>query len=186
MDHQDHVQLIQDGVKGATNGIWADLGSGRGAFTLALAELLDHKGVIYSVDQDRHALRQQSKEMQKRFPASKINYMPEDFTQPLDLPALDGILMANSLHFILDKPPILQRLITYLKPGGRLILVEYNTDQGNHWVPYPLTFDMWVKLARDAGFASTERLMTRSSSFLGEFYSAISRTPEPDEMEEKA
>jgi tRNA A58 N-methylase Trm61 len=45
MDHQDHIALLRDGV--ATEyGIWADFGSGTGAFTLALAELLNPSGQI--------------------------------------------------------------------------------------------------------------------------------------------
>lgn len=44
MEHHDHVALIQEAVRGR---VWADLGSGTGAFTLALADLLGHEGVIH-------------------------------------------------------------------------------------------------------------------------------------------
>jgi len=37
MQHQDHVQLIHAGIP-AQGGVRADLGSGSGAFTLALAD----------------------------------------------------------------------------------------------------------------------------------------------------
>ena len=37
MDHSDHVNLLRNGV--LPGGVWADLGAGSGAFTLALAEL---------------------------------------------------------------------------------------------------------------------------------------------------
>jgi ubiquinone/menaquinone biosynthesis C-methylase UbiE len=177
MNHQDHVNLIKKGIPGA-GGVWADFGSGQGAFTQALAEVIGNQGFIYSVDKDNSALRRQVTRMQTAFPAVKTRYIPADFTQPLDLPELDGILMANSLHFIADKLPVLTRIMTYLKPQGRLILVEYNTDKGNRWVPYPLTYSRWEKLAQQAGFASTECLVIRPSSFLGEFFSAVSITPE--------
>ena len=39
MDHTDHVNLIRAGV--STGGVWADFGSGGGAFTLALADVYD-------------------------------------------------------------------------------------------------------------------------------------------------
>ena len=39
MIHSDHVRLLRDGVPQA-GGVWADIGSGGGAFTLALADLL--------------------------------------------------------------------------------------------------------------------------------------------------
>ncbi len=127
MNHNDHVQLIKDGVSGS---LWADFGSGTGAFTLALAELLPDTGEIYSVDRDSSALKQQMKAVQTQFPRTKVHFLTADFAHPLALPVLDGILMANSLHFHQDKSPILQLIRGYLKPSGRLILVEYNTDTG--------------------------------------------------------
>lgn len=59
MEHKDHVNLIKPAVR--KPGTWAELGSGRGAFTLALAELLGPEGSIVSVDRDRRALAAQEK-----------------------------------------------------------------------------------------------------------------------------
>lgn len=173
MNHNDHVNLIKNGIV-ETDGIWADLGSGQGAFTLALADLMDGNGTIYSVDRDKGALRRQANVIKKQFPVSEVHYIQADFTQTLNLPQLDGIVMANSLHFIFDKLPVLKHITSYLKPAGRLILIEYNTNKGNRWVPHPLTYSQWEELAHQVGFASTELLMTRPSSFLGEFFSAVS------------
>ena len=43
MDHADHVRLIRGAVTPGTT--WAELGSGDGAFTLALAELVGSEGL---------------------------------------------------------------------------------------------------------------------------------------------
>ncbi|MBO0794721.1 MAG: methyltransferase domain-containing protein, partial [Ktedonobacteraceae bacterium] len=158
----------------AEEGIWADLGSGGGAFTLALADLLGGRGQIYSVDKDRGALRAQESAMRTSFPAAVVHYLAADFTRPLELPPLDGIVMANALHFVRDKAPLLSRLHSYLRPGGRLLLVEYNADRGNFWVPYPFSYRNWERLADQAGFHSTRLLARRPSRFLGELYSALS------------
>ncbi len=82
--------------------------------------------------------------------------------------------MANSLHFVREKNTVVQLIRSYLRPGGRLILVEYNTDRGNMWVPYPLSYSTWETLAQQNGFTSTRLLATRPSRFLGEMYSAVS------------
>lgn len=173
MNHQDHLHLLQKGIP-EPGGIWADLGSGHGAFTLALAELLGPTGEIYSIDTNRRALKRQQRHLQDRFPEIMIHYQVADFTERLALPPLDGLVMANSLHFIRRKDDVVSLVRSYLRPGGRLVVVEYNADRGNKWVPYPLSYATWQELAPKHGFTHTELLATRSSSFLGEIYAAVS------------
>lgn len=173
MNHNDHVNLIRAGVD--TSGAWADFGSGGGAFTLALADVLDESATIYSIDQDTGTLNQQRRAMHDRFPERLVTYLQADFTRKLDLPPLDGILMANSLHFVRQKEPVLELVRGYLKPDGRLLMVEYNTDHGNTWVPYPFSFETWQVVAIQNGFRDTRLLSARPSRFLGEIYSAVSR-----------
>jgi SAM-dependent methyltransferase len=173
MNHDDHVGLLRDGIPSG-GGTWADLGSGEGAFTLALADLLGPTGVIHSVDRDGRALQVQLQALRDRFPAVSVTTLIADFTRPLDLPPLDGIVMANSLHFQRDKLAVLRLVRGYLRPGGRLVLVEYDADHGNPWVPYPFSFTTWVTLAAEASFRDTRRLASVPSRFLGSIYSALS------------
>ena len=173
MDHADHLRLIRDGVSGG-GPAWADLGSGEGAFTLALADLLGPKGSIHTVDRDRGALAVQLQQLESRFAAVAVTPIVADFTAPIGLPPLDGIVMANSLHFAADTGHVLELVRGYLRPGGRLVLVEYGVDRGNPWVPYPLSFATWSKVAAAAGFRDTRQLATVPSRFLGSIYSALS------------
>ena len=175
MQHTDHVALLRAGVP-RPGGVWADFGSGGGAFTLAMAELLGPGTVIYSIDRDQGALRQQAQALSTRFPGVVLQPLKADFTRPLDpaLPPLDGLVMANALHFVPDprKTEVVDRLKGYLKPGGRWLLVEYNVDRGNPWVPHPLAYPTWEALARRSGFTQVRQLGARPSSFLKEIYSA--------------
>ncbi len=173
MDHHDHVRLIRDGVAGAGPN-WAELGSGEGAFTLALADLLGSAGRIVSVDRDGNALNRQWRALQDRFPTAEIEQRTADFTQPLGLTELDGIVMANALHFVRDQPAVLTLVRGYLREAGRLILVEYDADAGNAWVPFPISFTRWETMAGGAGFLDTRRLAAIPSRFLGSIYSAVS------------
>jgi len=183
MDHDDHVNLLREGIPGP-GGIWADLGSGSGAFTLALADRLGPEAEIYSVDRDRRTLQQQARRMNARFPALTVHYLAGDFGQALDLPPLDGVVMANSLHFQRDPEPVLRRVWNYLRPGGRLLLVEYDTDRGNTWVPHPISYARWPALAHRSGFIATRQIGSRPSRFLGRIYAACSLRP-PDATSEK-
>jgi ubiquinone/menaquinone biosynthesis C-methylase UbiE len=172
MTHSDHIALIQKAIS-LPAGIWADLGSGEGAFTLALADLGKETIEIYSVDKAVHSLVIQEELFKRRFPDAHIHFLDEDFTAPLSIPKLDGILMANSLHFIAEKEPVLTQLKTYLKPNGKFILVEYNADRGNIWVPYPLSFEAWKKMAPSVGFTTPEHIGHISSDFLNEIYASV-------------
>jgi hypothetical protein len=99
--------------------------------------------------------------------------MRADFSGALSLPPLDGIVMANSLHYFKDREKILRHVRSFLKLNGALLLVEYNVDSGNPWVPYPLSFDTFRLLAPRAGFSEPQILDTAPSRFLKEFYSAL-------------
>jgi ubiquinone/menaquinone biosynthesis C-methylase UbiE len=173
MDHHDHVNLLRP-ANLAPGGTWADLGAGSGAFSLALRELVGPEAVIYAVDLDRSRLGEVERNWRLRFgePAS-LHLLRADFTRPLDIPLLDGVLMANSLHFYKEKAGVLRYVGSFLKPGGSLLLVEYNVDSGNRWVPYPISFETYRALAPKAAFSEPRLLATHSSSFLRGFYSAL-------------
>lgn len=172
MNHHDHTNLLRP-ANLSQGGTWADFGAGEGAFTLALREMVGPDAVIYAVDRDGAALRRLKKDYTARFSSTeRLILLPNDFSHPLDLPPLDGIVMANSLHYFRDKEYILRHVRGFLKPGGVLLLVEYNVDEGNLWVPYPLSFETFRSLAPQAGFGEPRLLAKAPSSFLNEFYSA--------------
>ncbi len=174
MNHSDHVALLRPGIP-HQGGVWVDFGSGGGAFTLALAELLGPESRIISVDRDRRSLSSQADTLRRHYPRVHVDFLVADFTAELELPPLDGLVMANSLHFIQNKRPVVEKLRDYLKPGGRFLLVEYDVDKGNRWVPYPLSFESWRRLSVEAGLPQVELLQRRPSRFLKGFYSASSR-----------
>ncbi len=178
MNHNDHVNLIKPAFLDETpNASFADFGAGSGAFTLALREVLGVSATIYAVDKDKSSLRELENSYAACFHStSNLIVMQADFSKPLNLPPLDGILMANSLHFFKDRVKVLQHVKSFLKPNGKLIIVEYNVDKGNIWVPYPFSFATFGKLTKEAGFTDPQLLATHSSRFLDGFYSAITYT----------
>ncbi len=164
MKRAELVGLLRGGI-GQRGGVWADLGAGEGAFTLALADLLGPEAHITAVDRDAGALRALG---------SRFEVKVADFTRPLDLHDLDGVVMANSLHFVRNQDAVVKSVRAMLKPDGRLIVVEYGTDRGNAWVPHPLTYPQWEAMAARAGFRETRLLQTVPSRWLGSMYSALS------------
>ncbi len=178
MDHADHIALVRPAV--TPGGTWADIGAGEGAFTLALADLLGPGGRIVAVDRDGRALQENAAVVRTRFPEVSIETRVADLTEPLALPDLDGLVAANSLHFVPGdrQVAVVAGLAGHLVPGGRFVVVEYDADRGNPWVPHPFSYREWERLATAAGLTDTHRLGRVPSRFLGAIYSAESRRPE--------
>jgi ubiquinone/menaquinone biosynthesis C-methylase UbiE len=177
--------LLQPGIPPGFGGVWADLGCGDGIFTAALASLAGPEGEIYAVDKSRGALERLKRTFTAEHAGATVHAMAADFTDPADstgtrrlpLPPLDGIVMANSLHFVRNKTPVLTRVAALLKPGGRLIVVEYNASQGNFAVPHPLDELGFLRLAGAAGLRQAHIMSRIPSSFLGEMYAGIAFAP---------
>ena len=173
MNHNDCINLLRNGISSQSS-VWAELGSGDGAFTLALAELINPSSTIYSIDKDPRALQKQEQILKKRFPQLEVHYIAADFSRHIDLPTLDGILIANALHFIKEKEPFISMIKQYLKPAGQFVIVEYNIEQGNQWVPYPISLKSWEDLAARCGSSETRLLNTMRSKYHKEIFSAVS------------
>ena len=176
MNHSDLVGLLEDAITDR-GGRWADLGAGEGAFTLALADLLGPGAHITAVDRDAGPLRTLAEQMGRRFPNVAVETKVADFTRPVGLEGLAGIVMANSMHFVRDRAPVLESVRKMLRPGGKMIVIEYGSDQGNPWVPHPFSYKRWEGMATQAGFERTRLLRTIPSRHLGSIYSAVSYSP---------
>lgn len=180
MKHQDAVALIRDAV-GQSTGTWADLGCGTGTFTRALVDILGTDTPIVAVDQDMGALDELRRWAEGRAPS--VVTMRADFTRASEFGdvhdgSLGGLLFANSLHFVADVDVVLARLVHLLRapargaPGGRVVFVEYDRQDANPWVPYPISRDRLPTLAIDAGLSVPVVTATRRSRYQGLMYAA--------------
>jgi ubiquinone/menaquinone biosynthesis C-methylase UbiE len=172
MNADDLRELIEPAIAGRR---WADFGCGNGNFTVVLSDLLGPEGEVWAVDRDARALERLRPRVGKR----NIKLTHADFSHPLPDPErdLDGVLMANSLHFVKDqdKPAVVSQLAGLLKPQGRFLLVEYDTDNGNPWVPCPISFRTWRNLATSLDLSEPQRLATYPSRWSNQLYSALAR-----------
>ena len=166
MEQQEAAGLIKMGIPEIGVQHWADLGCGGGTFTRALAGLLPWRSYIHAVDKDIQQLPPRVNEVSIGF--NRANFI----TDRLALNGLDGILMANSLHYVRDKVELLQRLEGCFRSDKRFIIVEYESRRPNPWVPYPIPYLQLADLAARLGYHS-EKLNEVASRFGGSMYSAL-------------
>ena len=154
MNQTDAITLISKGVTTSSPQRWADLGCGNGTFTNALFHLLPTGSKIEAIDRQTQRL------------GIPVNFTVANFeTDELKLTALDGILMANSLHFVQDKKKLITMLEPYFPGNPTFLIVEYDTDKANSWVPYPLSFPSLSTLFTSLGYHQVIKLAERPSVY---------------------
>jgi SAM-dependent methyltransferase len=174
MNTNEAIALLRGAVPPAP-GTWADIGAGNGTFSRALLALLGRSSRLYAVDRDEGAVAAIGRWATRDAP--NVTVVHADFTQSLTLPGLqpstlDGMLLANALHFVRDAGAVLARLVTHLRPGGRVVLIEYDRRRASPWVPYPIPRSSLPALAAAADLTAFIVTATRPSLFGGVLYVA--------------
>ncbi|WP_240643126.1 class I SAM-dependent methyltransferase [Sinomicrobium pectinilyticum] len=158
MKTKDAIALIESaGNRLKSSGDWADLGCGAGLFSKALSHYLPVDSTVFAVDKTRSFTPD----------TEKIRFIKADFVNDtLPLEELDGILMANSLHYVKNQPVFLKKLHAYLKPGAGFIIIEYDkTIPVPMWVPYPVSFVRLGQIFHSLGYTSVEKIGERASVY---------------------
>jgi SAM-dependent methyltransferase len=157
---------------------WADLGAGDGTFTRALVELLGPSGRVYAVDRDANAVASIARWASRHAP--NVTALVGDVTNGLEIPglrSLDGMLLANVLHFVRHADVVIARLVDRLRPGGRAVIVEYDRRAASRWVPFPIPPARLAELAKAAGLSAPHIMATRPSMYGGALYAAAAEKP---------
>jgi ubiquinone/menaquinone biosynthesis C-methylase UbiE len=168
MELNEAINLIEKGITDKKSQQWADLGCGRGTFTMALTHLLANGSYIYAVDKKKQDFQKGQSGV------VPVQFLLADFEhQDMALPALDGIMMANSLHFIKDKRKLIQRLEHYFSGNSTFLIIEYNSRNASPWVPYPINYQQLENLFIELGYHTTSKLAELPSKFGGSLYAAL-------------
>lgn len=173
MNINDAINLIEKAIPQSDNPqTWADLGCGSGTFTIALAHLLPKGSHIYAIDS-------QSQNFPKVIGNNvSIDFIKADFEKTdFDFFNLNGILMANAVHYVEDKQSLILKLEKYLSADKRFLIIEYETTNTTHWVPYPITFQKLEELFKPFGNKKIHNIGERKSIYgPGNMYAAVINT----------
>lgn len=111
--------------------IVADIGAGTGVFTIPLGQAVKPGGIAYAVDIDQ-ALLDHIADKAGEQGMMNVQVVLGEFTDP-NLPVnIDLALINDVLHHIEKRAEYLKNLAAYLKPGGRIAVIEFIPEQGGH------------------------------------------------------
>jgi len=106
----------------------ADIGAGTGAFSLPFAKTVAPSGKVYAVDIDPGLLDYIAQKAKKENVAN-IQTVKGEFSDPkLPNHDVDLAFFHDVLHHIQNRQAYLKALGTYIKPTGRIALIEMNRD----------------------------------------------------------
>lgn len=106
----------------------ADIGAGTGLYALLFAQRTGARGVIYAVDIEPRFLKlinQRAADSDLRNVVAVLG-REDDITLPHN--SIDFAFIADTYHYFSDPAPIMASVREALRPGGRVILLDYNLD----------------------------------------------------------
>ena len=162
MDNQSFIGVdkIINQLDIKQNMVVADFGAGHGFFSVAMAKKVGPSGQIFAIDVLESAIegiRSRAK-MEGLF---NIRLIRGNLEKPggstLSDESCDMVMMANILFQAPDKTAVLNEAKRILKPGGRLVLVEWRPYIGiGPKKEYRITEEELKRIIGAAGFSNPE------------------------------
>jgi len=127
-ESEEHPDQALDAVGIERGSTVADVGAGVGYYTWRLAQRVGPQGVVYGEDIQPEMLRQ----LQQNMAVRKLNNVKpvlgafDDPKLPKD--ALDLVILVDVYHEFSEPEKMLRHIRESLKPGGRLVLLEYRAE----------------------------------------------------------
>jgi len=121
----------------------ADIGAGSGYYTFKLAELVGPDGKVYAVDIQPEMLALIRKRMKDKGIPNVIPHLGKTSDPKLPDASIDLILMVDVYHEFSHPYEMTEAMIKALKPGGRLVFVEFRLEDES--VPIKLVHKMTEK-----------------------------------------
>ena len=127
-EDEENPDLAMRLMRVARGSTVADLGAGSGYFTIRLAKAVGATGKVYAVDiqQGMLDLLQRAVARERLTNVTPVLGVADDPRLPAE--SLDLVLMVDVYHELSSPQITLAHLMRALKPGGRLVLLEYRAE----------------------------------------------------------
>jgi ubiquinone/menaquinone biosynthesis C-methylase UbiE len=108
----------------------ADIGAGTGLFTRPVADLVGPEGKVYAVDISKPFLEHIAREAKKRGQSQIHTIQGTQDTTNLPPGSVDVAFLCDVYHHLEQHPRVLASIHRALRPGGRLIVIEFDRREG--------------------------------------------------------
>ena len=138
MDRPDRdlqVSEVIERLKLKPGDIVADIGSGSGSFSILMAKAIAPNGILYAVDIDQ-AMLDHVANRAKAEGVTNLRTVLGGFDDPkLPVKDVDVAFFHRVLHMIEHRQTYLNSTAKYLKPDGRIVVIDKNReDSPNNWM----------------------------------------------------
>jgi enamine deaminase RidA (YjgF/YER057c/UK114 family) len=142
----------------------ADIGSGSGLFTRPLAQAVGSGGIVYAIDIDPDLLKHVEKTSRDKGLSNVRTVLAAENDPKIPKP-VDLIVIIDTLHHINNRGTYLAGLKRYLKPGGRIAIIDFSESwpEGHEAMKY--TFSELEELMRAGGYTRTEKADFLANNF---------------------
>ena len=112
----------------------ADIGSGGGAFSVPMARAIGPGGMLYAVDIDQEMLDFVSARAEKEGVGNITAVLGEYDDPKLPVKNVDVAFFHRVLHMIEHRQAYINAVAKYLKPDGRIVIIDRNREDSESWM----------------------------------------------------
>jgi ubiquinone/menaquinone biosynthesis C-methylase UbiE len=137
MDKPDRVLKIDEVIARLQlkpGDIVADIGSGSGSFSIPMAKAIAPNGILYAVDIDQKMLDYVADKAKKAGVANLRTVLGEYDDPKLPVKEVDVAFYHRVLHMIEHRQAHLNATAKYLKPDGRIVVIDKNREDSANWM----------------------------------------------------
>lgn len=112
----------------------ADVGSGAGAFSIPMARAIGPKGTLYAVDIDKEMIEYVAGKAREAGVENLVPVLGEHMDPKLPAKNVDVAFFHRVLHMIEHRQAYLNAVAKYLKPDGKIVMIEKEPEQADDWM----------------------------------------------------